>query len=148
MPLTWAAPAFLAAAIVCSSMVAARANGVVPGRKFATVNPAPASMKRRRDKLRIVMTSSLEMSAFSPAVGSMLGRRFFGRNHGATIVRRDSAPSAAETSARRQCRYGCIGRGAQEGGDRGALVLGRKDALCGRDRGGEILAVPMADRRE
>jgi hypothetical protein len=36
---------------------------VVPGRKFAMVRPAPASMKRRREMLRFVMTSSLEMSA-------------------------------------------------------------------------------------
>src|SRR5437588_11102726 len=61
MPLTWAAPAFLAAAIVCSSMVAAKASGVVPGRKLATVSPAPAPMKRRREMLRFVMTSSLEI---------------------------------------------------------------------------------------
>src|ERR1051326_209629 len=84
MPLTWAAPAFLAAAMVCSSMVAPNASGVVPGRKFATVSPAPAPMKPRREMLRFVMTSSHEMSAFLGAVGSMLGRRFLDRNHGAT----------------------------------------------------------------
>jgi hypothetical protein len=62
----------------------------VPGRKFATVSPAPASMKRRREMLRFVMTSSLEMSAFSAAVGSMLGRQFPGRNHGATLTAGDA----------------------------------------------------------
>ena len=35
------------------------------------------------------------MSALSAAVDAMLGRRFFRRNHGATIVRRETGPNAA-----------------------------------------------------
>src|SRR5262245_29154475 len=56
IPLTSAAPAALAAATVRSSIDAARANGVVPGMRFATVNPTPASMNLRRE---MFMGSSL-----------------------------------------------------------------------------------------
>src|SRR5450631_3609368 len=58
MPLTAAGPALLAAAMVLSSMVAAEANGIVPGRKFATVSPRPPSTNVRRETLNLVMTSS------------------------------------------------------------------------------------------
>ena len=47
-----------AAAMVLSSMVAALANGIVPGRKFATVSPRPPSTNVRRETLNLVMTSS------------------------------------------------------------------------------------------
>src|SRR4029453_12076890 len=59
IPLTSAAPAALAAATVRSSMDAARASGMVPGMRFATVNPTPPSMKLRREIFDLVMASSL-----------------------------------------------------------------------------------------
>src|SRR5262245_10657250 len=55
IPLTSAAPAALAAATVRSSMDAARASGMVPGMRFATVNPTPPSMKLRREMFDLVM---------------------------------------------------------------------------------------------
>src|SRR5664279_560543 len=61
MPLTAAGPALFAAAMVLSSMVAAEANGIVSGRKFATVSPRPPSTNVRRETLNLVMTFSLSV---------------------------------------------------------------------------------------
>jgi hypothetical protein len=47
----------LAAATVRSSMEAAKANGIVPGSKFATVSPTP-STNVRREIFDFVMVSS------------------------------------------------------------------------------------------
>src|SRR6187401_3075660 len=58
IPLTSAFPAAFAAAIVCSSIVAAWAKGVVPGTKFATVSPTLPCRNVRREKLDLDMTSS------------------------------------------------------------------------------------------
>jgi hypothetical protein len=44
--------------MVCSSIVAARAKGVVPGAKFATVSPTLPCKNVRREKLDLDMTSS------------------------------------------------------------------------------------------
>src|SRR5262249_5592207 len=55
IPLTSAAPAALAAATVRSSIDAAKASGVVPGMRFATVNPTPPSMKLRREIFDLVI---------------------------------------------------------------------------------------------
>src|SRR5260370_6771306 len=60
IPLTAAARAALAAATVRSSMDAARAKGVVPGMRFATVIPTPPSTNVRREILDLVMASSLQ----------------------------------------------------------------------------------------
>src|SRR2546430_14843032 len=60
IPLTSAAPAALAAATVRSPIDAARANGVVPGMRFSTVNPTPPSMSLRREMFDMVMVSSLQ----------------------------------------------------------------------------------------
>jgi hypothetical protein len=60
MPLTSAAPAALPAATVRSSIEAARASGMVPGMRFATVSPTPASMKPRREMFDLVMAFSLQ----------------------------------------------------------------------------------------
>src|SRR5437660_11929550 len=59
IPLTSAALAALPAATVRSSIDAARANGLVPGMRFATVNPTPPSMNLRREMFDLVMGSSL-----------------------------------------------------------------------------------------
>src|SRR6185312_16532509 len=56
MPLTLAVPTFLAAAMVCSSIVAANASGVVPGTKFATVRPKPPPTNERREMSSLPMT--------------------------------------------------------------------------------------------
>src|SRR6185295_834015 len=58
IPLTSAFPAAFAAAMVCSSIVAAWAKGVVPGTKFATVSPTLPCRNVRREKLDLDMTSS------------------------------------------------------------------------------------------
>jgi hypothetical protein len=58
IPLTSAFPAAFAAAIVCSSIVAAWAKGVVPGTKFATVSPTLPCRNVRREKPDLDMTSS------------------------------------------------------------------------------------------
>src|SRR2546430_15010080 len=56
IPLTSAAPAALAAATVRSSIDAAKASGVVPGMRFATVNPTPPWIRLRRDMFDLVMS--------------------------------------------------------------------------------------------
>src|SRR5215471_12323632 len=55
IPLTSAAPAALPAATVRSSIEAAKAIGVVPGMRLATVNPTPASMTPRREMFDLVI---------------------------------------------------------------------------------------------
>src|SRR6478609_6130714 len=66
IPLTSAVPAALAAATVRSSIDAARANGVVPGIRFATVNPTPPSMNLRREIFDLVMGSSQPWKQLAP----------------------------------------------------------------------------------
>jgi hypothetical protein len=58
MPLTSAFPTFLAAAIVLSSMLWAKAKGVVPGTKLATVKPKPP-FTAPPTKPRLVMSNLL-----------------------------------------------------------------------------------------
>src|SRR5262245_1595101 len=58
IPLTSAFPAAFAAAMVCSSIVAAWAKGVVPGTKFATVSPTLPCRNVRREKPDLDITSS------------------------------------------------------------------------------------------
>src|SRR6185369_4496516 len=58
IPFTSAFPTAFAAAIVCSSIVAAWAKGVVPGTKFATVSPTLPCRNVRREKPDLDMTSS------------------------------------------------------------------------------------------
>src|SRR5512143_1918968 len=58
IPLTSAFPAAFAAAMVCSSIVAALAKGVVPGTKLATVSPTLPCRNVRREKPDLDMTSS------------------------------------------------------------------------------------------
>src|SRR3982074_1839526 len=72
IPLTSAAPAGLAAGAGGASLAAARASGVVPGMRFATVSPTPPSMNLRREIFDLVM-------AFLPPVFSFgsYGRGLF-----------------------------------------------------------------------
>src|SRR4026209_89346 len=58
IPLPSAFPTAFAAAMVCSSIVAAWAKGVVPGTKFATVSPTLPCRNVRLEKLDLDMTSS------------------------------------------------------------------------------------------
>src|SRR5215510_15791865 len=58
IPLTSAFPTAFAAAIVCSSIVAAWAKGVVPGTKLATVSPTLPCRNVRREKPDRDMASS------------------------------------------------------------------------------------------
>jgi hypothetical protein len=55
---------------VRSSMDAARASGMVPGMRFATVNPTPPSMKLRREMFDLVLVSSLRYFLLECATGA------------------------------------------------------------------------------
>jgi hypothetical protein len=51
-------------------MDAARASGMVPGMRFATVNPTPPSMKLRREIFDLVRVSSLRYFLLMCAMGA------------------------------------------------------------------------------
>jgi len=84
-------------------MVAAAANGVVPGKKFATVSPSPPSTNVRRETLNLVMTFSL--SVFFGSVQERALRRTSRRRQlrRATILSADKADG--EKIAVRRCLW-------------------------------------------